>query len=61
VRALAAPGDQARDSAEPAWGLFADREAIERSMTEVIRKRIAEQHGVLVPVESAPSSAVAPA
>lgn len=47
VRALAAPGagGSPEDSGD-AWGLFPDREAIERTMTDVVRANVLLEHGV---------------
>lgn len=50
VRALASPGASASsgDGAE-VWSLFQDREAIERTMTAVVRRNVAAMHGVQIP------------
>jgi Zn-dependent protease with chaperone function len=38
-----------RDDSEPAWNLFADREAIERQMTDRVRGNLAMNYGVALP------------
>lgn len=47
VEALSAPTD-ASSGNEPAWDLFEERAAIEQRMTDLIRERIAESHGVSI-------------
>lgn len=42
------------DAEEPAWSLLADREALERRLTDRVRDRISLEHGVLIPTEAAP-------
>jgi len=37
----------------PAWGLFDDREAVERFFTDLVRKNIYRQHHVDIPAEAA--------
>jgi Zn-dependent protease with chaperone function len=51
----AQPGDAA-----PAWDLFADREALERRLTDEVRANVAARHGVEIPAEAAPASEAAP-
>lgn len=46
------------DADEPAWGLFADRAALEREMTGRVREAVAANHGVIIP-ESADGPAAA--
>jgi Zn-dependent protease with chaperone function len=42
------------DGASPAWSLFADREALERRLTDQVRANVAENHGVTIPAEPPP-------
>lgn len=53
VHALAVEHDSA-DRQEGAWALFAARAEVEAAMTNHVRARIEEQHGVVIPV-AAPS------
>jgi Zn-dependent protease with chaperone function len=39
------------DDEQPAWALFADREALEKEMTDRIRAAVAANHGVSIPAE----------
>jgi Zn-dependent protease with chaperone function len=45
------------DAGAPAWSLFADRDALERRLTDVVRDDVAARHGVQIPAEVAPGSA----
>lgn len=38
---------------EPAWDLFTDRDALERTLTDVVRENVARNHGVRIPVAPA--------
>lgn len=40
------------DDGAPAWSLFADREALERRLTEEVRANVARNHGVTIPAEA---------
>jgi hypothetical protein len=40
------------DDGEPVWALFADREAIERSMTAEVRERVRANHGIELAAEA---------
>lgn len=51
ARALAVTVAAAADAGEPAWSLLGDRDALERQLTDGLRDRIAEQHGVRIPRE----------
>lgn len=42
------------DAEEPAWSLLADREALERRLTDRVRDRISLEHGVFIPTEATP-------
>jgi Zn-dependent protease with chaperone function len=53
-----AHGTSAED-ASPAWGLFADREALERRLTEEVRAGLKARHGIDIPVEAPPASGAA--
>lgn len=45
----------------PAWELFADREALERQLTDEVRANVAAHHGVSIPAEApAPDPGAAP-
>ncbi|MCE9579595.1 MAG: M48 family metalloprotease [Deltaproteobacteria bacterium] len=48
VAALAAPARTATDDDELAWTLFADRDAIERLMTDQVCANVAKNHGVTI-------------
>ncbi len=48
------------DDGAPAWGLFSDREALERRLTDEVRANVAARHGVQIPAE-APAKEGAPA
>jgi Zn-dependent protease with chaperone function len=54
-----AHGD-AVDDASPAWSLFADREALERRLTDEVRANVRARHGVDIPAE-APAAGETPA
>jgi Zn-dependent protease with chaperone function len=41
------------DDRDPAWALFADREALERRLTDEVRASLAARHGVQIPAEPA--------
>jgi hypothetical protein len=60
--APAAPPDRpaAVDDASPAWSLFADREALERRLTDEVRANVRARHGVDIPAE-APAAGETPA
>jgi Zn-dependent protease with chaperone function len=45
------------DAAEPAWALLADREGLERRLTDQLRERISAEHGVMIPTEAAEAPA----
>jgi Zn-dependent protease with chaperone function len=47
------------DGAAPAWALFADREALERRLTDEVRSNVEARHGVRIP-EEAPARTEAP-
>jgi hypothetical protein len=51
VRALSGDTDDETDVGEPAWELFEDRAQIEEWMTHVVRARVAEQTGVVIPAD----------
>lgn len=44
------------DDTQPAWGLFSDREAVERQMTALVRAIVEKRNGVTIP-ESPPAAA----
>jgi Zn-dependent protease with chaperone function len=48
------------DDRSPAWDLFADREALERRLTDEVRANVATRHGVAIPAER-PAADEAPA
>jgi hypothetical protein len=45
--AIEVPSDESGE--QWVWSLFDEREPLERQMTEVVRRRIFESHGVLLP------------
>jgi len=48
-----APAEEVGASADaPAWELFEDREALERRLTDEVRKNVAENHGIAIPAEA---------
>jgi len=49
------------DGSAPAWALFADREALERRLTDEVRANVAAAHGVRIPEETPPPAEVATA
>jgi Zn-dependent protease with chaperone function len=51
VGALAPAEPPGPDASEPAWALFADREAVERQMTDEVRAVVERRNGVRIPVE----------
>lgn len=61
VRAIGAPGTGASsgDDAE-AWSLFPDRDAIERAMTAVVRRNVAQANGIEIADAAQPFTATAP-
>jgi Zn-dependent protease with chaperone function len=53
ARAQAVTVAPTADAEEPAWSLLADREGLERRLTDRVRDRISLEHGVLIPTEAA--------
>ena len=49
------------DEGAPAWALFADREALERRLTDEVRANVAARHGVRIPEETPPAPPAADA
>lgn len=48
------------DGHAPAWALFADREALERRLTDEVRANVAAAHGVRIPEETPPPAEETP-
>jgi Zn-dependent protease with chaperone function len=52
VQALAAPGTADVDEGAEAWSLFADRERLEKLMTDEVRRNVHEARGVEIAAEA---------
>jgi Zn-dependent protease with chaperone function len=50
ARAIAAAHEPGDEIGEPVWDLFSDRAAIEERLTDVIRQRVAQNIGVMIPI-----------
>ena len=53
VRTLGAEGaGPTSEDEQPVWGLFLDREAIERQLTDAVRRNVRQRYGVEIPAEA---------